>query len=151
MLRGYEIIDILKNRIRIKNLNVYIYSLQDKIPKPFSLPTALIINTDMSKYGDGEHWVAIYVDKKKNVFYFDSFGVILDPIYQNIVSWGECFSSMLYNKRHLQHPFSTLCGGYCVMFIFCMSNGYSFSSFLNLFGNDFRLNDALVRGFISKI
>lgn len=143
--------DILKNRMKLKDLSVNIYSLHDKIKSPHHLPASMIINSDTSEFGDGEHWVSIYVDTDKNVFYFDTFGVILDPVYQNIASWGSSFRPMIYNKKHIQHPFSTLCGSYCVMFVGYMYNGLSFLSFLNIFGNDYKVNDTIVRNFISKI
>ena len=93
--------DILKNRMKLKDLSVNIYSLHDKIKSPHHLPASMIINSDTSEFGDGEHWVSIYVDTDKNVFYFDTFGVILDPVYRNIASWGSSFRPMIYNKKHI--------------------------------------------------
>ena len=58
---------------RIQDHTVGVF-VADQIPLVWTRPTAFIFNTQ-SHDKSGLHWVAIYVNKNGDVWYFDSFGV----------------------------------------------------------------------------
>ena len=60
---------------------------------PTSLPKTLIINTANSD-SDGEHWVALLLQKKR-CFYFDSFG--LPIIDANIIHFLHKYKKVMYS------------------------------------------------------
>lgn len=66
----------------------------------------------------GEHWVAVWISRNRRGYYFDSFG--LPPVLPELITFlGKC-TSWSYNKRPLQHPGTSVCGQYCVLFArFC--------------------------------
>ena len=122
----------------------------DALPKfVYSYPAAYIINTHPKKK-PGEHWVAIYFNSKRKSIYFDSYGFpprnrsVVKFLKRNCVTWS-------FSDRVLQHPFSNLCGGYCIYFLVKKSQGHSLHSILSKFTNDLDLNDRKVRLFLRRI
>ena len=64
--------------------NTYLGTLSiDRLPKKVLFPSCIIINNQTSKE-PGEHWIAIYFDKKGGEF-FDSFGN--PPKYYNLEAY----------------------------------------------------------------
>ena len=84
----------------------------DAIP-PFT-QGSIIVNTD-KKHEDGEHWVALYLEEDK-CLYFDSFGVPV--LEQSIFSYlNKRYDRVIYNKYCIQDVWSTMCGHYCIGFV----------------------------------
>lgn len=86
----------------------------DRLPTVISLPCSLIINLDTSDL-PGSHWVAVYINKSRHAFYFDSYG---SPPTVQITKWLKQFKSFSYNKKCFQSIFSKNCGFYCIYFIY---------------------------------
>lgn len=112
-------------------------------------PYALIVNTD-NHDKPGLHWVAVYLNNYGEAIYFDSYGVppLVNSHHQRIRKNAKKYS---WNTKRLQSFNSTVCGQYCVMFLYYMSHGYSLENFCNLFSDNYKYNDNLARKFYGKI
>ena len=100
-----------------------------------------ILNYD--KYGyPASHWVAFYIDHD-HVFYFDSYGINpkVDPYIMNFAN--KCLRNKLfYSNIQLQSPVSSVCGLYCIYFLYIMNMKlYNFKDFVSLFDNNYKIND----------
>lgn len=76
---------------------------------------------------NGSHWVAIF-KTYRFPYYFDSFGTAPPEIVKKTVK-----SPIYYSKEEIQSKNSTICGYYCLYFLYCMSIGMSFNDFLDQF------------------
>ena len=112
----------------------------DLIPSIKERPFIFIINTHKSDM-PGEHWVSIAVDKYGNGEYFDSFG--LPPLHAEIIQFldEKCYNRWRFNPIALQSSTSTTCGHYCVLYVMCRCQGYSYHDFIRKFTDDTRRND----------
>lgn len=92
-----------------------------------------IINTSKSNE-NGMHWVALYIDKNLNGFYFDSFSIFLFDEIIDFVRPNKLFVS----KISIQNPNYGYCGQYCLLFLIYMVRNkkkdplIKFENFLNL-------------------
>ena len=107
-----------------------------------------VVNTDHMEL-PGAHWIAIYFDEQMKGEFFDSYGKhpthenkhFLDFMNRNAVEWE-------HNKTQLESAFSTVCGQYCLYFLYHRCRKRSMSSIVNSFVNDKLRNDQLVYDFI---
>jgi hypothetical protein len=97
-------------------------------------PACLIVNTHPSSK-PGEHWVAFFMDSKKRLEYFDSYGRDVAP-NSYFEKFADVFETKSFNKMRLQGPFSAVCGYYCLSYIFYRCLGYSLNQFLSLFSKE---------------
>ena len=113
----------------------------DKIPLVLTKPTAIVVNNeDHTK--PGSHWLAIYINEFGHGFYFDSFG--LPPyVVHHLHRLQRNTSYYTWNVQQLQDWTSNVCGHYCVNFLYHMSYGHCFDSFLRLFTDNRMYNDKL--------
>ena len=110
-------------------------------------PKSIVVNTDPIEL-PGTHWIAIYFNKKMTGEFFDSYGkypfhynkYFLDFINRNAVEWE-------HNKTQLQSAFSTVCGQYCIYFLYHHCRKRPMSTIVNSFVNDKLCNDQLVYNF----
>lgn len=87
---------------------------RDMIPKQ-SGDSCLIANTDTSKE-EGTHWVAMF--KQDNICeFFDSYG--RKPFKNKFLSINSS-----YNSVKLQSNYSTVCGEYCIYYLYHRSRDY---------------------------
>jgi hypothetical protein len=100
----------------------------------------MIINTQPS-YQQGEHWLALYFNDKRECQFFDSYGN--HPSIFGLEAYIEKASSGLqYNKSRLQAEFSSSCGYYCIFFILLKCRHFTLTDIVNLFSkSDFSMND----------
>ena len=136
------------NKIMEKHQNIkqiYLGTLaRNELPKKIIYPSAFILNTQPSMHG-GEHWLAIYFDKKKKGYFFDSYG-------QSAASFKlekymkKHSKSLKENKVKLQSDTSSYCGVYAVLFLLHMSNNLTLESFLRKFKTPDK-NDAMIKLF----
>ena len=122
----------------------------DRIPMRWPKPYALIIiNTD-NHDKPGVHWVAIYLNQEGKAVYFDSYGipVMIHHHHQRLRKNAKQF---IWNTKRLQSFNSTVCGHYCVMFLYYMSHGYTLENFCNIFSDNYKCNDGIVKKFLNKI
>lgn len=113
-----------------------------------------IFNHDKS-YQSGSHWVALFVNLRKNhVYYFDSFGdkpkKEVVALIKRLALWcylrnnasnnSEIFDTMTYNKIRHQYKNSE-CGVYSINFILRMVNEESFENITENITTDDEINE----------
>jgi len=108
-----------------------------------------IVNLDPSHL-PGSHWVACYMRKnplEPNVF-FDSYG--FPPMIPKLCAFvGE---NTIYNENCLQHPESTACGQWCILFVWHQILGHDINCLASRFTHENHLrNDWEVTHFINRI
>ena len=100
----------------------------------------------------GEHWNAWFV-RDNSVLFFDSFGRYpWDQSFPHDYSdFIRKFDIVEYTTTAIQAFESTLCGLFCIHFIYEISFGLDFSDFLNEYYRNVNLNDDVVISFINSI
>ena len=110
------------------------------------LPTirdgAYVINTAPHNH-EGLHWLAILI-KNDNIEYFDSYGG--EPPAK-LLRWGKK-KQWTINPVQLQSPLTSVCGQYCIYYLFHRARGIDLRILLNDFGSDVDDNDKLVYDFV---
>ena len=118
---------------------------KDQLPEPTTIthfPSCLIANTDKAS-GKGEHWVAFWFDSPYSCEFFDSYG--LSPF-----DYGFSFSCTSFNSRTLQSLTSSVCGQFCIYYLYSRSRGLSLSHIINSFFSNLGWNDYQVAHFVNK-
>ena len=105
---------------------------------------AMIFNTH-TKYGNGEHWIAVFVDgTTKTAFLFDSLPVAAQPFPQQVTSQlaKMCDNFVVENREGflLQNPLSPVCGYYCLAWVLSHIKNEK----LGLCRNNWPQNDVIV-------
>ena len=110
-------------------------------------PKSFVVDTDPMEL-PGTHWIATYFNEQMKGEFFDSYGK--HPIHYNKhfadfrnVEWE-------HNKIQLQSAFSTVCGQYCIYFLYHCCRKRSMSSIVNSFVNDKLRNYQLVYDFFRR-
>lgn len=88
--------------------------MRDGLPKRCRETECGVINLD-SEIGPGTHWVSYY-KKKKDCFYFDSFGDLRPP--QEFVSYIDKNCVIHFNYKRFQNYNTVICGHLCLKFLF---------------------------------
>lgn len=104
----------------------------DFLPR-IKIKNALLIINSHESFKPGLHWMALYIDKKENVFFFDSLAQKIESPF--LVNFLKMYKTVHYNTQQLQHVFSTMCGCYCAVFLYYMSRKYSYDYFLKNVSN----------------
>ena len=113
-------------------------------------PKSFVVNTDPME-PPGTHWIAICFNEQMKGEFFDSYGKhpihynkhFLDFMNRNAIEWE-------HNKIQLQSAFSTVCGLYCIYFLYHRCRKRSMSFIVNSFVNDNLRNDQLVYDFVRR-
>ena len=99
------------------------------------LKIGIIFNLDKHDQ-DGSHWVAMYVDLKKNkIYYFDSYGEEppeeVDVLAERLKKQGlENNNKIQYEKNDVRFQYKgSECGVYCMYFITSLLKGQTFEDF----------------------
>jgi Adenovirus endoprotease len=114
----------------------------DTLPRKIKSPIGLIVNT-APKSHPGEHWIAIFVDKAKIGYYFDSFG--LPPTVSSISAFlrRNC-TKIQCNQKQIQHLNSTKCGQFSAVYLKFRFAGRMSKVYLDLFNHDLSLNERII-------
>ena len=64
-------LETLAHKMKINLIGIY---SKDKLPKKCYVG-GYIVNLEDNDAGSGTHWVSLYITKKKEILYFDSFGM----------------------------------------------------------------------------
>ena len=105
-------------------------------------PKLYIVNTDLLAE-PGTHWIVLYMDEDGEIF--NSLGIEPEEDFKNFLIVNSI--QYKYNCKRLQNYNSNACGLYCLFYAYCKCRGYDFQEFLNLFTDDFALNDVKVKYF----
>ena len=130
-----QITTILKHAVAppYKFLGVF---ARDKIPRVRTYPYCYVSNTRDSDH-EGEHWVAFILHSPSSVEFFDSFA--LKPS-----AYGFNIRASILNHKTLQALSSSVCGEYCILYLYYRSHGVSLTRFLSKFSSDLHWNDEQV-------
>ena len=129
-MNSIEMTTIMKKHTATKNHYLGTFSL-DNLPKKVEYPSCLIFNNQKSDQ-PGQHWIAIYFDKRENSEFFDSYGN--GPDYYGIKDYLEKNSKrIVWNKKCIQSIDSVYCGFYCILYLISKCKGRSLKYFLGLF------------------
>ena len=113
----------------------------DKIPIIQNFPCSIVLNTD--KHDEkGTHWLAVYIQDKRNLEFFDSFGLPPQAYGEDISKFVENYPRIHWNKTILQSLTSNVCGQYCIFFIVKRCQALCMTSIVNVLSrkkNDFRM------------
>ena len=139
---------LLKEDLRTKNIFKKICAW-DQLEKPI-FPSTYVINSDPSSE-PGEHWIAVYFDKRGQGEYFDSYG--LSPTLIGLKSYMDAYSlsGWIYNHKTLQACFSSFCGHYCVYFILFRCRGVPLHTIVSDFTSNLTENDRSISRFIRNV
>lgn len=110
----------------------------NQVPYVYSLdkPYALIVNTAPWPL-DGDHWVALFCQKNGVIEYFDSVG---NPPPNKLRLPTP--TTVVYSPQRLQHHCTSVCGEYCILFLYCRLKGVSIGEFVSCFSTtDLLRND----------
>jgi len=89
----------------------------------------LIINLDPFGY-EGSHWISLFVNKRNEVFYFDSLSLPTSICIIN--SFLKNFSKIVKNLKPYQNPDSKTCAHHCISFVYFISQGLNFTQYLKM-------------------
>ncbi len=107
-----------------------------------------VCNTDPSDK-PGQHWVTIAISEDGSGEYFDSFG--LPPQQEEFSQFlNKNTSTWTYNSGCLQHPLSTVCGHYCVLYVLNYAKGRSLDHLLAKFDKNLLENDYVVHEYVNS-
>ena len=113
----------------------------DKIPEIQSFPSTIVLNTDKHDK-KGTHWLAVYMQDRKNLEFFDSFGLPPETYGEDIARFVKKYPRIRCNNTRLQSITSNVCGQYCIFFIVKRCQGLCMTSIVNVLSrkkNDFRM------------
>jgi len=122
----------------------------DRTPKPKinGCRSFYVFNLDSSDK-PGSHWVCIMLHPTKNI-YFDSYG--FPPHLETLKNFMQ--NNYIFNCTPLQHPLSTVCGQWCLYFVYQMSQHVPINEVFKQFVNSppyFLENDYKVNTFVRDI
>ena len=115
---------------------------------PHNHKQAIFIYNLEPSYMKGSHWLATYV--KNNVInYFDSFGM---PPFEEMVNHAKRKNlTLLHQDQQLQNLYSSVCGYYCIYFLYEMHNGVDYFDLLKPFTRDTKYNDDFIEKYFKKL
>ena len=113
----------------------------------------MVVNLEPSNE-DGSHWIGLFAKTQDQIFYFDSYGIdsykIRTPNDLVEEYLKENFARITRNTIPFQSSFSSVCGHYCIFFIYRMSLGNSFNEILRILKRSDN-SDALVKSFLTLL
>lgn len=110
-------------------------------------PGIYVCNTQPSSM-PGEHWIVLCVTNDNKAEYFDSFGS--PPTKKEFKRFLANTADWSYNEDAIQHPLSTVCGHYCVLYAINFAKNRSISDFTSMFGDNTLENDRVVHEYVSS-
>ena len=108
----------------------------------------------------GKHWVSFFAFRQgkksgpaNSLAFFDSFGRKYDDetLPEHFTDIASSFDHVIYSRTRVQGWESVACGYFCVQFLYFMSLGLDYSSFLNEYSTNFEQNDEIVMDFYKSI
>lgn len=121
----------------------------NNLPTRIKLPALMIVNLSKNTES-GTHWVAIYIDKSRNGYYFDSFG--MPPRNNFIIHYLETHVKKLnFNNKQLQHISSVKCGKYCCIFAISILKYRTIDNFINKFSKNLFINEFVIENMYNNL
>ena len=118
---------------------------RDLIPNNFTkYPACFVCNNDCSD-SNGTHWLAIYYANPNYCEFYDSFA--FNPTF-----YGFDIAPTIQNTHSLQSLHSSVCGQFCIHFLYHRSLGHSLNSIVSAFSSHDKIwNDYQVAHFVKKM
>ena len=89
-----------------------------------------ILTLDSNPFGEGTHWVLLYLVNKNEAIYFDSFGL---PPAERISWFCRRFKNRMRNIGQIQDIKSSSCGWYCLYVCDKLLSGMNFADVVESF------------------
>lgn len=118
----------------------------DQLPKKINKNREYGIVINLSRSSEaGSHWTSLYVDRKQNATYCDSFGFRPRGYHIDKFVKENC-KTFSYNKHQFQQLNTKGCGMYATLFILNMMHGGTLKTFASQFSkNNLVLNDIIIQ------
>lgn len=157
MLTGDQLETLALTDVRLQSIFIGVYSLNNL---PYIIryqhsaikhvkPICFIVNTDTTNL-PGQHWIAIFIDENNIGEVFDSFGRLPPSHIQRWMNINTRF--WYYSQDCIQSISSTMCGAFCLYYLFHKSRGISLQVILSHFDFIFlQCNDYIVQRFVIKL
>lgn len=135
----------------LKHLPVHSFGVypSDRLPVRIPPLTAIVVNTEPHTH-KGVHWIAIFRDLNGRLEYFDSYGnrpTVKDHV--RFIRRNSC--RYAHNPATLQSIDSSVCGHYCLAYLYFRSLGFQMIDFTALFNDNVNKNDVLVVQIFKKL
>lgn len=122
----------------------------DEIPRTLhTLPYGFIVNTDPHNL-PGKHWIACFINENNILEVFDSFGCLPKKLSPHIEKYVHSFQRYWVNNKRLQSSDTRVCGEYCLFYLMCRCRKQLPKNIIDIFSNDFKINDQFVHDFVEK-
>lgn len=113
----------------------------NRLPLHIKTPTYLVSNLDFDTE-PGSHWIAIHIERNGVGQYFDSYG--RPPTGNHRSFLNRTTRQWDFNRYRLQHDFTSVCGEYCLTYLYYKFHGNSMMDFVQLFDSSKLNNDLFV-------
>ena len=144
-----QITQILSNHAKTKHSFLGVFP-SDHLPTSIPhYPACFVANTDASNQ-EGRHWLAFYIHTPDEICFFDSFGNPPTYFKGAISNYVEQYHHVVFNPMKLQSNVSSVCGQYCIYFLYCKCNDRSMNDILLSFVTNQLCNDLKVHHFVIK-
>lgn len=114
-MRTFEINQVLFNNPYTRGFFIGTFA-SDRCPKKVTPNTCFVSNTDPHTL-PGRHWIAIYVKRDGNMYYFDPYGIPPISVYHRRFLSKSTDAHGTYNRKQVQGLYSRTCGAHCVNFL----------------------------------
>lgn len=122
-----------------------VFPIDDLPVLPSFRPVSFIINLDTS-IEPGSHWVCVYYPSYEHAEYVDSYGIQPMSDIEN-----ELLPIYEYNNTMYQSLYTTVCGQYCLFYLFHRSKMRNMNAVLSLLDESNTLNsDCIVKEFVNN-
>jgi len=109
-----------------------------------------ICNTE-TRYENGAHWVAFFVNEERRGVFFDSFAHSPDYYSRHFFKFFE--RNTIYfeiNRERLQSHDSSVCGQYCIFVLSLLCREYNLTDINEFFTDNYQANDIFVFDVITQ-
>lgn len=144
-----QITRILSGNEKTKHIFIGVFA-KDQLPTSIkNFPACFVVNTDASTE-EGSHWLAFYMKTSTDLCFFDSFGYPPEYFKGEIAAYVKSFRLIEFNPMRLQSPVSSVCGQYCIYYLYSKCSGRSLKDLLLSFIPNQLCNDLKVHQFVTK-
>lgn len=119
----------------------------NRLPIWVNRPAYVISNLDPDSK-PGSHWVAIHIDNNGIGEYFDSFGRKPAGYHKQFLNRNA--KRWFYNHHSFQNLFTSVCGEYCLVYLYLKNKGKTMCDLQSLFSESSLCNDLIVRNMFNS-
>ena len=151
MLYTTQLVNFVKNHPHLHKYFLGVYS-RDYLPilaiSQNAAPLGFIVNTDTGNL-PGTHWIACVLLPSGQGEVFDSFAQI-PPSSLQLWMNKHCPRGWFYNTTCIQGPLTTLCGGYCLFYLYHrLVSNMSMQTIISILSNSCN-SDCVIQTFLKK-